>query len=219
LLPRHHLVWLDRLVWGDFSGRLDKPTRAIVRAWFDRDLPAVARRHAEDDPENAVPLGIPSTPREGRLRIAFNVPQSRVRKTEPPLALCRVISSAPPAWQAALTELNTSFRVARIGVRVYGSLAWQHITQEDHVTERSDVDLLLKPEDRPQLELALALLQDWEVQTGLRADGEFLLPDGAAVAWRELLHARGRVLVKSSRSLTLRTVSELLGALHVKPTA
>jgi phosphoribosyl-dephospho-CoA transferase len=136
------------------------------------------------------------------------VPAWAVRKTCLPLPLAQVIVSAPPAWQTPLSELDASFAAAGLRLRVYGSLAWQHITHESYVTDQSDVDLLFKPKDRGELDVALTLLQAWEQRSGLRADGEVLLPDGAGVAWRELLRAQNRVLVKSAEGVRLCPVSD-----------
>jgi hypothetical protein len=58
------------------------------------------------------------------------------------------------------------------------------------------------------------MLTEWEKRYCLRADGELLLGDGQAVAWRELLNARQRqVLVKSNNSVSLRPVGEILAVL------
>ena len=137
-----------------------------------------------------------------------------MRKTHPPLTLGEVVPSAPRAWRGALIRLEDAFRAIGLPLRVYGSLAWQHIARQAYVTERSDVDVLFRPESRGQLDRALAVLRDWERCSGLRADGEALLPDGSGVAWRELLQARSRVLVKCAGSVELREVTELLDTME-----
>ena len=215
-LPRHHLVWLGRPGGRDALAVLDGEIRPVLADWFARDLPAVVRRYTADEPKQAIALGIPLSPARGRRRIAFNVPVAAIQRINPPPTLGQVVTSAPALWREPLRELDTRLAAVGLGPRVYGSLAWQHITQENYLTECSDVDLLLQPQDRGQLQRMLVLLQDWERQTGLRADGECLLPDGAAVAWRELLGGSDKVLVKSTLSLMLRPIADVFGALPVK---
>lgn len=211
-LSRHSLVWLDSVLCQPLKRRLPAETWAIVADWLDRNRPAIVRRRTENDPEDTIPLGIPLPPHQGRQRIALQAPVSAVREIRPPLTLRQVILSAPAAWQAPLSELDARFTAEGLELRVFGSLAWQHITKESYLTARSDVDLLLRPQSRVPLERALAILTDWERQTTLRADGEVLLPDGAAVAWRELLRAQHSVLVKSAHAVMLRPAAELFGA-------
>lgn len=103
-----------------------------------------------------------------------------------------------------------------LSFRVYGSLAWQHLTQEIYMTENSDVDLLWKADSGEQLQRGLSLLRDWEETTGLRADGELLIGEGSAVAWRELLQPANKILVKSLGAIDLRPVAEVLGVSGAK---
>lgn len=212
--PRHYLVWLNYPLCHDSLKELDEGVCAVVVDWFSRGLPAIVRRRAEDEPDHAVPLGIPLSPRRGRRRIALSVAASAVHKVRPPLTLRQVIGSAPASWRSPLTGLDDGFTAAGLTLRVYGSLAWQHITGESYLTDRSDVDLLLRLENQAQLEKALSLLQDWERQTHLRADGEFQLPNGAAVAWRELLGSQNKVLVKTAQAVRLYPVAELFSVME-----
>jgi phosphoribosyl-dephospho-CoA transferase len=56
----------------------------------------------------------------------------------------------------------------------------------------------------------LRLLVEWQAETTLQADGEVLLPDGAAVAWRELIRQQRRVLVKHAGGVALREQESLI---------
>ncbi|MCK7577703.1 MAG: triphosphoribosyl-dephospho-CoA synthase MdcB [Chromatiales bacterium] len=59
----------------------------------------------------------------------------------------------------------------------------------------------------------LAGIARWERACNLRADGELLLPDGSAAAWRELLLERDLVLVKGAAGIGLRPASAVWRAL------
>lgn len=136
------------------------------------------------------------------MRIGFAVEPRAVVGIEAPLALVDVIDTAPFAWRAALRELHD--RGARLGVpfHVYGSLAWQAISGEACVTASSDVDLLWSSD---RVDPVLRLLADWEADSGLHADGELLLADGGGIAWRELIRAPDRVLVKHQDRVSLQS--------------
>lgn len=102
--------------------------------------------------------------------------------------------------------------VAEIGLEpcVYGSFAWQALTEECYVTPKSDLDLIWRPRSFPQLNALFSALPKWEMTSGRRADGEIVLPSGDAVCWRELASKAPRILVKSHSSVELRSRAELL---------
>ncbi len=136
--------------------------------------------------------------------MAFVVASRAVVRVAQPLRLDELIASAPAGWQAALQDLVV--RGERVGTsfHVYGSLAWQHITGKACVTPASDVDLLWAARDGSHVERTLELLVEWERESNVRADGEVLLRDGGACAWRELLGRPARVLVKTDDGVAMR---------------
>ena len=139
-----------------------------------------------------------------RARIPFLVDPRAIVRVAQPLRLDEVIESAPHAWRAALGELVERSEAIGTSMHVYGSLAWQHITGESCVTPDSDVDLLWTARDGSHIERTLALIVAWERESGLRADGELLLADGSACAWRELLSRPERVLIKTDEGVGMR---------------
>lgn len=213
-VPRHHLAWIAA---GDWSAGLrtglEPGVVAILDTWFRAGRPAVVRRRAPGEPPAGLALGVPLPPSHGRQRIGFVLDPAAVRALEPPPPLAQAIPSAPAHWQAPLQALHIEARSIGLDLRVYGSLLWQHLSGESYVTERSDVDLLLRAPSAAALRAGLALLARWEQGTGVRADGEVLLPDGAAVAWRELHGTPARVLVKSPTAAELRPVADVWRAL------
>jgi len=203
-LRRHHLAWVDPSGWPQhLVEELPAPHSAIVQEWFEQRRPAVVCRQEPPTPAGAIRLGIPLSPNRGRSRIAVTIDSGAVLDIQPPPMLTRVTLDAPHAWQAPLRQLAAAATALQFSLRVYGSLLWQHLTGEAYVTDQSDVDLLFTARDDAQLQSVLALLLQWERESGLRADGELLLADGAGVAWRELLRADGLVLVKGIRAVQL----------------
>lgn len=203
-LQRHHLVWVDPACWQKhLVERLPAAHVPVVQEWFEQRRPAVVCRQEAAAAIGASRLGIPLSPQRGRARIALTLGRDALCDVQAPPLLTRVILDAPPGWQAPLRHLAAAATALQLGLRVYGSLLWQHLTGEAYVTEYSDVDLLFAARDADQLQFTLALLLQWERESGLRADGELLLADGAGVAWRELLRADGMVLVKRTNAVQL----------------
>jgi phosphoribosyl-dephospho-CoA transferase len=206
---RHSLVWIDRSHWQQYLlEKLPSDRLAAATAWFQSGRPAVARRRQAAEPAG-VSLGIPLSPANGRERIALTLADDAIRKIQLPPSLARVIPAAPPTWQPALTQLTHAAQKGGVSFRVYGSLAWQYLTGECHVTKNSDVDLLFYPADYLQLTFSLKLLQDWEQKTGLRADGECISASGMAIAWREMLRTSDKLLTKDISSAQLRPRAEI----------
>jgi phosphoribosyl-dephospho-CoA transferase len=131
---------------------------------------------------------------------------------EPPLRLAEAVPSAPAAWRGAMQSLGAQAHRAGLEPRVHGSLAWQHLTGEPHLTPTSDLDLLLAVKDRGQLEAALELLGRWERPAGVAADVELALPAGG-VAWRELASGAAQLLVKGEDFVALRPRAEVIRSL------
>ncbi|MGH8728576.1 MAG: malonate decarboxylase holo-[acyl-carrier-protein] synthase [Burkholderiales bacterium] len=207
---RHDLVWLDAMP------SLSKAGDAAAQ-WFARGLPVVVARRDGALRADELSLGIALPPAQRRQRIALTAPIATVRAIAPPLRLTQVMDSAPKRWRTPLCELAESGMAAGIEFRVYGSFAWQHLTGQRYVHAASDIDLLWSPEDRGQLERGLMLLPAWERDTGLETDGEIVLSDGAAIAWREVLNPQRRVLVKYPTSIALRDKNALLESLIRAP--
>ena len=187
---RHTLVWLS--AHADWRADLAAHDTRLA-AWFGRGFPAVVARRAADDPDPRVRLGVPLPPAEGKLRLGLRVSLDDIARQAPPLALGEVVVHAgvPEAWRVPLATLD-----ALAPARVFGAFAWQVLTGLEYVHPRSDIDLLWSVRDARGADALVRALRDWEVRSGLRVDGEFCLPGGAAVNWRELAGGSRQVLVK-----------------------
>jgi phosphoribosyl-dephospho-CoA transferase len=133
-----------------------------------------------------------------------------------PPSLDEIRASVPETWSPALGHLAESLAEAGIVAGVFGSFAWQYRAQgtRAYVTATSDIDLLFTVPDGAGLDRLFRILERHHAHFPvLRIDGEIWLPDGGAVAWRELAaHSdegrpqarQDKILVKSLDRLDLR---------------
>lgn len=209
-LTRHDLAWLDEARWRQaLLTPLSADWLATLDEWFERRRPAVVRRQ-DSLVANALGLGVALPPARGKVKIALLVDRRAIIRTSPPLALAAAAESAPAASRTWLRDLAGEGRGLGIEFHVYGSLAWQHLSGEAYLTRSSDVDLLWRARDQAMLHHGLQLLAHWQRASGMRADGELLLQDGAAIAWKELLTSPRRVLVKKPQGVEMRATAEVL---------
>jgi phosphoribosyl-dephospho-CoA transferase len=187
-----------------------------VAGWFAQSRPAIVTRRAIHARAEEVSLGIPLPLAQGKLRIALQMSRDAILYLRPPVTLEAALASAPPAWQGPLKKLVTAAKETGIIFSVYGSHAWQHLTGEEYITGRSDIDVLWQPQDPVQMQAGLVLLQHWEKCHGLRADGEVCLPGGYAVSWRELVRRTGKVLVKHTHGIGLLPFNEIMNLLKTR---
>jgi phosphoribosyl-dephospho-CoA transferase len=167
---------------------------------------------------DSIAVGLALPPAQGKRRIGLVVAMQDIVRHAPPLRLADAIAHAPAAWQPSLAELDAAATRIDIELRVFGSLAWQALSGIEYMTGKSDIDLLWHPQSNEQLQHGIALLQRWEQDHGLRADGEVLFGAGSAVSWREWATLKSgddtRVLVKRISSAELVAARELLEMLH-----
>jgi phosphoribosyl-dephospho-CoA transferase len=212
-LVRHTLVRVAREAWdacvASQPGLADEP---LVRNWAAHGWPLIVRRPGPCDAQAAgVPLGLPLPPKAGKRRVNVTVPANAIVSIEPPPKLATLRCVAPDAWRSTIDALNAIARRHRVGCRAFGSLAWQGLTGQPYLSERSDLDLLFDLPGTHDVPGALAaLLADvaaCEAFAPMRLDGEVIRADGAGVNWRELHAAKGDVVVKTADDVVLATVS------------
>lgn len=201
---RHARVYLDRAAWRRGAARPPAANAAVVDEWIDAGRPLVGRREdaALADPVHCH-VAITLSPARGGLRIPLVIGRAAVVRIDPPLRLDEVVASAPDDRRDALMRLVDEAGDAGIGLFVYGSFAWQAMTDERYVTSRSDLDLLFDVRDDSTVPRATAMLLRWERIAGVRADGEARFANGDAVAWRELASGAARVLIKRDDGVRL----------------
>ena len=220
--PRHTLLWpaATERVRMRAEAR-EESGRAAVDLWFTRDWPFVVRRndHGAISTSAEIAIGLPLPPSCGKTRLAFHVPGTSVARFAPPLALGVVARAIPHAWQRPLVALDETTRKAGISLSVFGSAAWQAITGLAYLHADSDLDVLFRPANVDEIDVAAALFERWEHSAHRRIDGEILFPGDVAVAWREWVYAeRGAcVLAKNVDDVALIERSILQARLAAAP--
>jgi len=210
---RHARAWLGPSWQVHLTSPVAEQARAALLDWFARGRPAMlCRRDPGDAPGVALCVTLPAS--RWLASIRFTVGRSAIARMAPPVPLAEVIPAAPPDWRRPLSDLDRAAAEAGVPLSVTGPLAWQHVTGEPYVSDRSSVDLLLRPRTRRQLEQVIALLRVREDGEGPRLDGEVLLGWDHAVAWRDLANGRRRVLVKGIDREAVVEVSRLLSVLR-----
>lgn len=213
MYSRHDLVWLTAQGWKEAAASVRPGDLRSLALWERQGWPAVVRRRDVGQPAGIVSLGIALPPAEAdapKERIALRVPAQHVARRASALPLPDAMAAAPAAWRAGLGALDG----AGLPLRAYGSLALQAITGLPYLTPRSDIDILLAPRSRGELDAGVAALS--RHGEALPLDGEILFPGGAAVAWKEWRDARdgARVLVKTMDAVRLEGRAALLSTLE-----
>jgi phosphoribosyl-dephospho-CoA transferase len=208
-LSRHDGAWV-RPDWRAFLIEpLTPGCEEHLVAWSSRNLPFVVARSQKEDPANSVRLGL-SLP--NRRRIGLFLRAEAVARAAPPPPLAGAVPFAPPTWREPMEHLDAAAKAIGALARVYGSLAWRFYSGDAYIKGDSDVDLLFAPTGWPQAEALLDVLI--KLPEPPSWDGEFLLPDGWAVAWRELARRPPTVLLKGHRGLELRSHKEVFAGLQ-----
>jgi phosphoribosyl-dephospho-CoA transferase len=207
---RHDWVWLAEDWRRQLSAPLTPDENGAVEDWLRADRPLVVARRQAGDAADCLRLGL-ALP--GKRRIGLSLTRAAVlRRAEGP-TLAHAVVFACPEWRDSLLNLSAGLAAMGEEARVFGSFAWQYFAADParvYLTASSDVDLLLRPASWSSTQRLLAFLEDFSHrQPTPRLDGEIILPDGDAVAWRELLQAPAKVLTKGAGDVRLRALAEI----------
>jgi phosphoribosyl-dephospho-CoA transferase len=213
-LRRHQRVWLSCAAAQPRMVLDDERQRPLAHAHRARGAAFVARRIQSGDRAGYVPLGL-SLPKTSALRsLALCVAPDAVERIDEALPLAEALLVQDPvvqAWRACLERLDDLIAATGVILRVYGSLAWQHMTGTQYVRADSDVDLLVCPRSEEQARACLRILHTASLNSTVRLDGEIQFPDGRAVAWRELYRNADCVLAKSVGAVELVRAEQVWG--------
>lgn len=184
----------------DWRGACDVESDT-VRHWVAAGRPLVVAASRAGDTEGTLRLGL-ALP--DRRRIGLTVAAEAVDRVLGPVRLADVVRDLPAGMQSqADLVLALCPRAC-----VFGSVAWQAMTGLPYLRATSDLDLLCPAGDDP-LPLADALAA---LPALPRLDGEIALPDGRAVAWRELARRPDTVLVKGHGGPWIVPIASVTGA-------
>ncbi|MYM73759.1 malonate decarboxylase holo-[acyl-carrier-protein] synthase [Duganella sp. FT134W] len=205
------LVWLTAIGWHAAFDAAREEHKTAISWWANHDWPVVVRRMDADAGADEVCLGLPLPPDSAgvKVRIALRARVADISRTAPALLLR---DAATVRDVAALCD-----DAGTLPLRVFGSMAMQALTGLQYLSPTSDVDVLLHPGSRRQLEEGMALLARHAERLPL--DGEIVFPGGAAVSWKEWQMAMthpAKVLVKDLQSVRLTETASLLATLEAQ---
>ncbi|MBE7245358.1 MAG: malonate decarboxylase holo-[acyl-carrier-protein] synthase [Actinomycetospora chiangmaiensis] len=208
---RHDLVTANPGAWADLlAERRDLDGVPHLADWARAGRPLIVRRRVPGEGAEAVPLGLPLPPADGKRRIGLSLPAEALRPVTAP-GLAESAPHAPTAWRPTLDALLALAAGHSVAPRPFGALLWQAVTGLAYLSATSDLDLLW-PCAGPVPRTLLAGLARIDATAPMRLDGEVLLPDGGGVQWRELFEAPvgGSVLVKALDRVAMRRADELV---------
>jgi|HubBroStandDraft_1064217.scaffolds.fasta_scaffold57475_3 phosphoribosyl-dephospho-CoA transferase len=199
-LQRHDLLRVDPAGWRRALEHIpDVASRPWVSGWAERGWPVIVRRYQREDAADLIPVAVCLPPACARPGRALQLKSEDVRERLPPVDLSACADAAPLHWRDTLRSLLAIGDQIQVRPSVFGSLLWQTLTGLNFLSADSDLDLIWRVA-RPQQALSLARsLAACTEASPMRIDGEFMLPSGAAVHWREWLDEPEEVIVKSMR--------------------
>jgi malonate decarboxylase holo-[acyl-carrier-protein] synthase len=191
ILPRHTMVKPSPRAWAALMvQRPDLAKKPVVAGWADAGYPLVVRRQLLSDDPRTVSLGLPLPPAQGKHRIAVTLDPDDILRADPPPLLSAAAVSAPACWRRCIDQLICLDPTTR----VFGSLAWQHLTALPYLSAGSDLDLLWYLPHGGDVDTLLEGITAIDEIAPMRVDGEVHNATGA-VQWRELRDAGADVVV------------------------
>jgi phosphoribosyl-dephospho-CoA transferase len=212
---RHDVVWIDREAPAAVLASPAERAYRVVRWWIGLGRPlVVTRQPSRCDDARRLPVGVSLPLAWDKRRFALEIEPRAISLRRSPALLTSVAARMDYPRRAALCALCAAAKRIDVEYRVFGSAAWEFWTGLRYLTADSDVDLLWRPSSEAQLAQGVSLLDAWEREHGIRADGEILFGE-EAVSWREWMYsARSpRVLAKNRRGVLLRSRRELIARL------
>jgi len=174
-----------------------------VCSWVEGGMPLVVRRRGTDEPAGILPLAVTLPARLQRRRIALRSPARSLRRVDDPPLLRDAVVELPERSRAVVRELSGKLDDCGVTARVFGSLAWQWLTGERYLHDRSDVDLILEPIPGFDIGRCRRVLERAAGSTAPRFDGEIALDRGDSVSWREWCGVSPTLLVKGQTGASL----------------
>ncbi|NTF34200.1 malonate decarboxylase holo-[acyl-carrier-protein] synthase [Rhizobium skierniewicense] len=189
---RHRFVTLKRS-WRDGA---DISACGMARAdrlldWVDAGRPLVVASSAPGDEVKTVRLGL-STPQ--KQRFGLRVQTNAIDDILPAVRLNDAAVSAPPSWKPTIDAILEVVEQHELDLSVFGSLAWSHLSGEDHLRPTSDLDILVSTPVQVDARVVIQALL--AIESMPRLDGELVLTSGAGVNLREYARQPEHILTK-----------------------
>jgi phosphoribosyl-dephospho-CoA transferase len=183
-LRRHQLACLSAEGWqAVLHGTAHSPHARQLEVWAARGLPLVVTMQPCAGAGDDVALGWAAPPPQ-RARVALRVPGTSIGWLDEFPPATEAVPLLPRGTRAPMRSMLESIVALGTTPRVYGSYGWQLLSGLAYVHDLSDLDIWMAVHSVEQADAIVARL-DAKGPARPRVDGELLLPDGSAVAWRE----------------------------------
>jgi len=182
---RHDLLYLKK----DFSPCASEESERI-HEWISHGYPVIVRRPGVCKNGNGVHCGISLPPAAGKKRIAFTVPTDAIEE-KMGLPFLSTVKLETVSDFIKLCDKNG------FAPKVFGSLAWEHITGMEYFTESSDIDILFNVSSNTELYRLQEMLSSVPEELIKLFDIEIVLWNGDAFSWREFLNSSRKIMVKN----------------------
>ncbi len=188
----------------------DSETNGLLQDWLENDRPLVVRRPCLSPDGTRISAGLALPPSPHKCRLAFELLRSAVRDV-----------ALPPLWEDcaarkidSLAPIRAAAEAGGIGLRTFGSHAWQHLTGLPYVNEESDIDLLLFVSSPQIWEIIRSKLEQTGPGFPPGIDLEIVLNGDASFSWREFSSTPRRLLYKGNSRVWLGDKSDIDGILR-----
>ncbi|MFZ4776000.1 MAG: malonate decarboxylase holo-[acyl-carrier-protein] synthase [Terrimicrobiaceae bacterium] len=192
------------------SSASDLETGGVLQDWLENGRSLIVRRPCLSPDGSQVSVGLALPPSPHKRRLAFDLSRSDVRGV-----------ALPPLWEDcaarkidAVVPIRAAAEAGGIGLRTFGSHAWQHLTGLRYVTEKSDIDLLLFVNSRQSWEIIRSKLEQTGPDFPPGIDLEIVLNEDASFSWREFSSTPQRLLYKGNSRVWLGDKSDIDGILR-----
>src|SRR3954451_23656587 len=122
---RHDWVQLGEGWEGHLRAPLSAENSQEVESWRRRGLPLVVARRQPTDGEGDLRLGLALS---DKRRVGVHVPAPAAVAHAGPPTLAAALASAPAGWRPRLGAVVRLGDALGAPARVFGSLAWQHLS-------------------------------------------------------------------------------------------
>lgn len=188
------MVWVEPAAWATLIAEHDVwDADALLLNWAGNGWPLVARSRICEDRDDLLALGVPLPPSHGKSRHAFRCGGDIVIHSERPPLLSFASAAAPSAWLATISALL----MLDSETRCFGSLAWEYLTGLPYISTGSDLDILWVAASAAEADRLAMEISRIDAAAPVHVDGEFVLPSGNGVQWREWASQAPSVLLKT----------------------
>lgn len=213
MFQRHSLIFPTKEGWEKIKPQVQTSFQPIIDQWSLSNWPAVVRRQEKDNLAHELSIGIACVPNGHKMRLPLKIDLDDIAITRTVLELHEVIHAVPFSWRKPLQEMIDYANIQKLKICVFGSLAWQALTQELYLQKNSDIDLFFCPNNAHELKKFLALFENYKHVLPL--DGEILFPGHQAVSIKEFMQVDTRsVIIKQQNDVKLIPKQKLIDLLN-----